>query len=292
MKTIVMGAFRTAILAILVAILTINLVGIYLGFILNQTILQDTFLINILREQETYAQIRQLMFRMVNRSLPNGQDSLPYLEKAVSEEWLEVELNILLTGFYNFASGKRSDTPTISVQKLKKEVVNVLEDNRTYQERARLVQFWFDPLPDEVNMEDFMSVDFLWGIRKVFIILKWLPWVLCATNIIILIFIYIAVLDWKQLILWVSVGVISAGALLILLGIAIVWMSGQMSLVMNIIERVASYEIPKSTVDNFIDTLIGGIVRSFNITGITSIIIGGMALYLVPIKEKNLTLAK
>ena len=167
-----------------------------------------------------------------------------------------------------------------------------MEDNRTYQERTRLVQFWFDPMPDEVNMEDFMSVDFLWGIRNVFIILKWLPWVLCATNIIILIFIYIAVLDWKQLILWVSVGVISAGALLILLGIAIVWMSGQMSLVMNIIERVASYEIPKSTVDNFIDTLIGGIVRSFNITGITSIIIGGMALYLVPIKEKNLTLAK
>ena len=64
---------------------------------------------------------------------------------------------------------------------------------------------------------------------------------------------YLAVLDWKQLILWISVGLITAGALLILLGITIEWVSGQMSIVMNTIDRFASYEIPISTMNNFID---------------------------------------
>jgi len=292
LKTVSMGPFRTIILAILVVILTINLVGIYLGFILNKTVLEPTFLIKILRELEAYGQVRQLMFRMVNRSLPNGQDSLPYLEKAISEDWLEVEINLLLEGFYSFAKGKRSDTPTISFQKLKKEVVNALEDNRTYQERTRLVQFWFDPMPDEVNMEDFMSVDFLWGIRNVAIMITWLPWVICVISLFILLSMYLAILDWKQLVLWISVGLITAGALLILLGISVEWVSGRMSIVMNTIDRFASYEIPVSTMNSFVDTLIDGLVRPINIIGIISIIVGGIALYMVPVKERNLIIVK
>jgi len=287
-----MGPFRTIILAILVVLLTINFVGMYLGFILNKTILQPTFLIKIMRELEAYGQVRQLMFRMVNRSLPNGQDSLPYLEKAISEDWLEGEINLLLDGFYNFAKGKRSDTPNISIHKLKKEVVNVLESNRSYQERTRLVQFWFDPLPDEVNMEDFMSVDFLWRIRNVGIIITWIPWVICVISVLIVLSMYLTILDWRQLILWVSVAVIAAGALLILLGITVEWVSSRMSVVMNTIDRFAAYEIPISTMNNFVDTLIDGVVRPINITGVISIIVGGMTLYLVPVKERNLILVK
>lgn len=287
-----MGPFRTVILAILVVILTINLAVIYLGFILNKTILEPSFLIKIMRELEAYGQVRQLMFRMVNRSLPNGQDSLPYLEKAISEDWLEEEINLLLEDFYSFAKGKRNDTPTISLQKLKKEVVNTLEGNRSYQERTRLVQFWFDPLPDEINMEDFMSVDFLWGIRNVAVIITWLPWLIFVINLFILLSMYLAVLDWKQLVLWISVGLITAGALLILLGITIEWVSGKMSIVMNTIDRFASYEIPVSTMNNFVASLIDGVVKSINIIGIISIIVGGIALYMVPIKERNLILVK
>lgn len=287
-----MGPFRTVILAILVVILTINLAVIYLGFILNKTILEPSFLIKIMRELEAYGQVRQLMFRMVNRSLPNGQDSLPYLEKAISEDWLEGEINLLLEDFYSFAKGKRSDTPTIWLQKLKKEVVNTLEGNRSYQERTRLVQFWFDPLPDEINMEDFMSVDFLWGIRNVAVIITWLPWLICVINLFILLSMYLAVLDWKQLVLWISVGLITAGALLILLGITIEWVSGKMSIVMNTIDRFASYEIPVSTMNNFVASLIDGVVKPINIIGITSIIVGGIALYMVPIKERNLIVVK
>lgn len=245
-----------------------------------------------MRELEAYGQVRQLMFRMVNRSLPNGQDSLPYLEKAISEDWLEGEINLLLEDFYSFAKGKRSDTPTIWLQKLKKEVVNTLEGNKSYQERTRLVQFWFDPLPDEINMEDFMSVDFLWGIRNVAVIITWLPWLICVINLFILLSMYLAVLDWKQLVLWISVGLITAGALLILLGITIEWVSGKMSIVMNTIDRFASYEIPVSTMNNFVASLIDGVVKPINIIGITSIIVGGIALYMVPIKERNLIVVK
>ena len=50
------------------------------------------------------------MFRMVKESLPNGQDSIPYLEKAVSEGWLEQEINMLLKNYYAFARGRKGDS--------------------------------------------------------------------------------------------------------------------------------------------------------------------------------------
>ena len=287
-----MGPFRTIALAVLIVLFTINLMGVYLGFILNGTILQPTFFIRTFDEQEGYAQIRQLMFRMVNRNLPNGQDSLPYLEKAISEDWLEGEINLLLKNFYSFAKGKRNDTPTITFQALKKQVVDALEDSRSFQDRTRLVQFWFEPLPDEVNLEDFMSIDFIWGVRNAVVFIKWLPWIICGSSIIIILLMYVTILDWKQLILWVSVGFVTVGALLIFLGLTAEWTTGRMSIVMDIVGRFISYEIPENSANNFVGALVRGVVRPINICGIISILAGGTALYLVPVEERILTLVK
>lgn len=279
-------------LAILLVLLVINLIGIYIGFILNGTILQPAFLIKTLRGQEAYAQIRQLMFRLVNRSLPNGQDSIPYLNKAISESWLEQEVNFLLKDFYAFAKGKKESTPTISFSNLKRQVVDALDDSRSYQDRTKLVQFWFDPLPDEVHLEDFMSIDFLWGARKAASFMVWIPWIMCGSALIIILLMYLAVLDWKQLVLWIGSGGITTGALLITLGQMARWITSRMSIVMNIVDRLISYEIPETSVNIFLTALINGVKNPMNILGIISILAGGAIIYFIPIDERVLTLVK
>lgn len=292
MYTTKMQCFRMLALAVLLVLFTINLLGIYLGFILNRTILQPTFLVKILKSQGAYAQVRQLMFRMVNKSLPNGQDSIPYLDKAISEDWLEENINNLLDNFYVFAKGRRSDTPTIPFHDLKKQVVDILDDSRSYQDRTRLVQFWFDPLPDEVNLEDFMSVDLLWGVRNAITFMTWFPWIICATCLVIILLMYLTLADWKQLLLWISAGLITTGLLLVSIDLMALWIVQRMSIVMNITDRISAYGIPRTSMNNFFTTLLSGITSPMNISGIISILVGGILGYLVPIDERVLTLIK
>lgn len=288
----VIESLRTIAIAILIVLLTIILVGASLGVIINNTILESTFLIRSLKGQQAYAQIRQLMFRMVNRSLPNGRESIPYLEKVLSESWLEKEVNTLIRGIYAFAKGKWEQTPTISFHNLKKQVADSLDDDRSYQERTRLVQFWFDPLPDEVRLEDFMSLDFIWSLRRAVSFMSWLPWIICGVGFIMILLLYLVLLDWKQVFLWFGSAAIAAGALLILLGLMIGWITGRMSIVINTVDSILSYGIPETSVDNFLKALISGITKPINIAGMLSILIGGAFVYFTPIHEKNLFLVK
>jgi hypothetical protein len=288
----VIESLRTIVIAILIVLLTIILVGASLGVIINNTILESTFLIRSLKGQQAYAQIRQLMFRMVNRSLPNGRESIPYLEKVLSESWLEKEVNTLIRGIYAFAKGKWEQTPTISFHNLKKQVADSLDDDRSYQERTRLVQFWFDPLPDEVRLEDFMSLDFIWSLRRAVSFMSWLPWIICGVGFIMILLLYLVLLDWKQVFLWFGSAAIAAGALLILLGLMIGWITGRMSIVINTVDSILSYGIPETSVDNFLKALISGITKPINIAGMLSILIGGAFVYFTPIHEKNLFLVK
>lgn len=116
----------------LIVLLSIDILGIYLGLILSNTILGPGLLLETFERHEAYGQIRQLMFRMVKESLPNGQDSIPYLEKAVSEGWLEQEISMLLKNYYAFARGEKRETPIIYFSKLKKQVVDALDGSITH----------------------------------------------------------------------------------------------------------------------------------------------------------------
>lgn len=292
LRTSIIESLRIMIIAVLLVIFVFNLTCIYLGIIINKTILQPKFLISALRKQQAYAQIRQLMFRLVNSSLPNGQESIPYLNQAISESWLEKEINFLLKGFYAFARGEISNTPTISFSKLKSQVVDVLDDNRSLDERTRQVQFWFDPLPDEVHLEDFMSIDFIWAVRLVTGVLKRLPWIMCCSALFIILLMYLAIFNWRQLVLWIATGGIAAGALLIMIGQMMRWATQHMSVVMDIMDRLISYDIPETSVYFFATSLTNGIINPMNILGIISIFISSILLYFIPIEERPITLIK
>jgi hypothetical protein len=293
LKRKILGSFRIIILAMLIVLLSIDILGIYLGLILSNTILGPGLLLETFERHEAYGQIRQLMFRMVKESLPNGQDSIPYLEKAVSEGWLEQEINMLLKNYYAFARGEKRETPIIYFSKLKKQVVDALDGSQPYRDRTRLVQYWFDPLPDEVRLEDFLPVDLIWGVRRIFSLMIWVPWIMVGVGLFIILMIYLLYLDWKQLVLWLGSALVTGGALLILTGVAAMWATGHMTLLANAVDQLVAYDISKTTAINFFRALLNGIINPMNIIGTLSILIGGTVIYFVPIDgEPYLVLVK
>ena len=293
MKRKILGSFRIIILAMLIVLLSIDILGIYLGLILSNTILGPGLLLETFERHEAYGQIRQLMFRMVKESLPNGQDSIPYLEKAVSEGWLEQEISMLLKNYYAFARGEKRETPIIYFSKLKKQVVDALDVSQPYRDRTRLVQYWFDPLPDEVRLEDFLPVDLIWGVRRIFSLMIWVPWIMVAAGLFIMLIIYLLYLDWKQLLLWLGSALITGGALLILIGLAAMWAAGHMTILAIAVDRIQAYDISKTTALNFFRALLNGIISPMNIIGTISIVIGGTIIYFAPIdREPYLVLVK
>ncbi|HZJ83830.1 MAG TPA: hypothetical protein VFD57_08500, partial [Clostridia bacterium] len=260
-----MGPLRTIIVAILFMVFLINFMGIQIGYTINSTIFKPKFIMKIFKEQEGYAQSRNLMFRLIGNSLPNGQDSIPYLEKAITEDWLEEEVNFILKSFFDFAKGNRQDTPIISFQGLKKKVVDVIDNDRPYQEKIRLVQYWFDPLPDEVRFEDFMSIDLIWGVRDLVSTMIWFPWILCGISVLIIALTYLVVRDWKDTILWIGSAIMTGGALSILLVLMGGWAREQMSIFMHIRDRIIDFQISESSANNLINGFTSGIIRPMNI---------------------------
>lgn len=275
--------FQTIILAVLIVLLTLNFIGAYLGFIANKTILEPKFFITILEDHKIYAQLRQVLFRSVKTSLPNGEDSIPYMQKAISEKWLGQEINMLLKNFYAFAKGERNETPTISFFDFKKRVVDALDDNKSHSDRIKLVEFWFTPLPDEIRLEDFMSIDFIWGIRNIFNLFQLIPWITLGISAIIILLMYFIVYDWKELILWIGSTLAMAGLLLILIGSFSEWATSHMSMVTKTLDRIASLDIPEPSARFFLAALMKGFINPMNITGVLSLLIGGSVIYFIPI---------
>ena len=153
------------------------------------------------------------------------------------------------------------------------------------------MQFWFDPLPDEVNLEDFMSVDLLWESKC-----NYFHDMVSMDNMCNLFSHYsinvLTLADWKQLLLWISAGLITTGLLLVSIDLMTLWIVQRMSIVMNITDRISAYGIPRTSMNNFFTTLLSGITSPMNISGIISILVGGILGYLVPIDERVLTLIK
>ena len=187
--------------------------------------------------------------------------------------------------------GGKKETPIIYFSKLKKQVVDALDGSQPYRDRSRLVQYWFDPLPDEVRLEDFLPVDLIWGVRRIFSLMIWVPWIMVGVGLFIILMIYLLYLDWKQLVLWLGSALVTGGALLILTGAAMGCRTYDSP--GNAVDQLVAYDISKTTALNFFRALLNGIINPMNIIGTLSILIGGTVIYFVPIDgEPYLVLVK
>ncbi|NLJ40795.1 MAG: hypothetical protein GX352_04190 [Clostridiales bacterium] len=278
---------KTIALAILIVILTISLIGIYTGIIINRTVFESSFLINILKHQDAYAQVRQLMLRLVNTSLPNSQEGMPYLREVLKEDWLEKEINFLLKEFYAFAKSEKKEPPVIFFSDLKRQVADAIDNKTDYQDKTKLVQFWFDPLPDRVRLEDFISIDTLWQTRRSTAIIGKIPWIFGLFALGAAAIIYLLTRQWEQMLLWAGASCLSAGALLVLVGFILERLPDYMSIVTNFEDRLVSYGIPEMGIRLFLDSLIKGVTGPMNWIGIMSILAGISVVFFTPIIEKG-----
>jgi len=108
------------------------------------------------------------------------------------------------------------------------------------------------PLPDRVRLEDFISIDTLWGTRRSAAIIGKLPWIFGLFALGAAAIIYLLTRQWEQMLLWMGASGLSAGVLLIFFGFIIERLPDYMSIVTNFEERLVSYGIPETGIRLFL----------------------------------------
>lgn len=287
-----MNLLKTLLISILIVLIFINIISIQLILVFAQTFLEPSFYERIGAEQKFYAQIRQLMFRLINRSLPNGREGMPYIEKALTENWLEIELNQLIGEFLSFAKGRSDEPPIIPIYKLKDEVAQFIEGDKTLDEKQKMVQFWFDPLPDKIRLQDFISIQLISVIRERVIAINRLFWILLGLVVLLSGIVYAVVRDWKTAMLWITTASMASGIQSIFIALNVEWLFKRSSYVIELYNSIAAFEIPEESVWGLIYAFENGFTESLILIGSIIAIISGAIIYFVPIKERSLTLVK
>lgn len=287
-----MNLLKILAISTLIVLIFGSVISMQLILTFERTFLEPSFYQKIGSEQEFYAQIRQLIFRLVNRSLPNGREGMPYIEKALTENWLEKELNQLIGDFFGFAKGHREEPPIIPIYKLKEKVAQSIEGGRTLDEKQRMVQFWFDPLPDKVRLQDFISIQLISGVREKVIAIKQLFWYLLGLLLVFSGLVYALVRDWKTAALWIATASMASGIQSIFMALKVEWLFKRSSYVIELYKSIAAFEIPEESVWGLIYSFKNGFTESLILIGGIIAIISGAIIYFIPIKERSLTLVE
>lgn len=287
-----MNLVKTLLVSILIVLIFVSIISFQLILSFAQTFLEPSFYEKIGDEQEFYAQIRQLIFRLVNRSLPHGREGMPYIEKALTENWLEEELNQFIGEFFGFAKGYRDEPPIIPIHKLKEKVAQSIEDDRTLDEKQKLAYFWFEPLPDKVRLQDFISAQLISGVRENVIAIKQLFWILLGLVLILSGLVFAVVRDWKTAILCIATASMASGIQSIFLALKVEWLFKHSSYIIELYKSIAAFEIPEESVWGLLYAFKNGFTEHFILTGSIIAIISGIVIYFIPIKERSLTLVK
>lgn len=282
-----MGALRTIIVAIILMALTINLIGLGVSLVLNITFLRVGFYDEIILEQQFYAQIRQWLFKRVSGELPHGHEAIPYLEKVLTEHWLRQEIISLGNHVFDFFKGKTQQLPILPIYKLFENLAEHMDNGQTIVEKYKLIRYWFGPIPDRVRIQDIQSIDVFWKIRQLFGILKWIPWGLSATFIILCGLLITATRSWKQTLLWVGTSLAAAGGIIIEMGIVSNWAIINSNVVQIWIRDMTAQGFPQQAVLMLINRFIENFTVKSNVIALLSIIIGSFIIYLCPLNEKT-----
>lgn len=277
---------RLLMISLLLVVLTLTFVVFQFIVVFNMTFLQPEFYDDIFKQHGFYAQLRQLAFRMAMKNLPNAQDGLPYLEKALTENWLRDEIFIFSKEIMCFLKGKKDELPVIPFYRLKKRLQMVVDEGRTEREKEQVVTFWF-PLPDNIRLQDFSSIDFLWKLRWIVEMLGRSMWI-CATVVVVVMGLLIIITSsWRYALIWVGAAMIAAGVLNIGIGLAGGWIVTKSNLLTELIVLMSGYGIPVQSIEG----LFWGFVKSFasrvNALALSLAAAGGLIILFIPLKEKN-----
>ena len=257
-----MGYIKTAIIALLLVILTFNIMLLEFNIVTNMTFMQPDYYDKIFAENQVYGQLRQWSFGMIKDVLPYGLDGLPYIQKVLTDDWIRQESKSILEGLISFFKGIQDDLPVLPFYKLKENLYDKIDTNKTGEQRRLLIDLWLGALPDKVRIKDFASTDKLWAIRSYAKNLRWTPWLLFSIYIIIIAIVYFITSSIEDMIACCSASLISASILSTIEGIVLWFTMPSSSLVSTLVKQLTDQNFQKDNIMAVLNSfMIGFVIR-------------------------------
>jgi hypothetical protein len=284
-----MELIKIIIISLLLMALMISFIGLQLSTAANLTFMQIDSYDKILMNNEFYGHLRQLIFSTVRNTFPHGQDSIPYLDKALTEEWLREEILEQGDSLFLFFRGKADSIPIIPLYRLKERLKAVIEQEevstRRHLENELQIRFWFPGLPDRVRMHDIVPLGYLWMIRRYFQFIRIVPFLLAAAVILLMTTMFGVTTSIRDVILWVGTGMAAAGIITIGLCLSAGWMVTNSSVSWEIVTAMTMHGFPKQFAERLLWSFINAFTLRLNVSAVIFILAGAAAVFYVPLKQ-------
>lgn len=276
--------------AVLVVILAINLVTIGISIAFNITFLHLEFYDEVFQDTQFYGQIRQWLFNRVNTELPNGQEAISYLEKALTEDWLREEVLLLSRDLFKFLKAQSDQLPVIPLYKLFDRLSDYMTPAQL-ENRDKIINYWFGPVPERVRFQDILSVEFFWVARRLVTVFKWLSW---GTVGIFLAFVGIlvsVVRGIKRSLIWTGASMASAGGLMLELSLAAKWIMLGNGMISQWASGLAVLKFPTHAIELLLEMCVQRFLLRIDLIALF-LLLAGAALITFCNFERRLTVIK
>jgi len=263
--------------AMLVVILAINLVAIGLSIAFSITFLRVKFYDEVFQKTQFYGQIRQWLFNRVNTELPNGHEALPYLEKAMTEDWLRDEVLFLGGHLFRFLKGKSDQLPVIPLYKLFDRLDDYMSQAQL-ENRDKMINYWFGPIPERVRFQDILSVEFFWVIRQFVRVFKWLSWGTVAIFLALAGILVAVVKGIKQSLIWIGASMASAGGVMLELSLATKWILLSNGMIPQWASSLALLKFPSHAIELLLRTFVEHFLLRINLIALLLLLAGAVLI--------------
>ncbi len=268
-----MRTLQAVFAAMLVVILAINLVAIGFSIAFSITFLRLKFYDEIFQKTQFYGQIRQWLFNRVNTELPNGQEAIPYLEKAVTEDWLREEALLLSGNLFKFLKGQSDQLPVIPMYKLFDRLGDYMTPAQL-ENRDKIINYWFGPIPERVRFQDILSVEFFWVARRFVTVFKWLSWGTVGIFLALAGILVAVVKGIKQSLIWVGTSMASAGGVMLELSLAAKWIMLGNGMISHLASSVSLLKFPSHAIELLMGMCVQHFLLRIDLVALSLLLVG------------------
>ncbi len=276
---------RVLLTVLLILLLTVNLLVFQWLIQMQTSILNPSFYDDVFKRQQFYGQLRQFVLKTSKENLRFGNHGISYLEEALTEEFLREELLRLASQLQHFFYDQSSELPIIQIVHIKERVADLLTSVSSDAERDRLVQYWFDPLVDEVRFSYFTTIEPFYRVQTFMAYVdRYRGFIFLPILLILGLFMLIS---WSvyQGFLWSGVSFMASGGILAGLGLYIAWLLGYSPLVVFVVSLAAEYGFPAHGAEGLLRALgLGFSLRMYGMA-LAFILIGGLLIHFTPVNE-------
>lgn len=272
-----MKTMQVVLIAALVGILALNLVaiGLVLGF--DMTFLRLEFYDEVFQKTQFYGQVRQWIFNRVNAELPNGHEALPYLEKAMTEDWLRDEVLFLGGHLFKFLKGQSDQLPVIPIYKLFDRLDDYMNEMQL-ESRDKIISYWFGPIPERVRFQDILSVEFFWVVRQIIRAFKWLSWGTIAIFFALAGILVMVAKGIKQSLIWIGASMAAAGGVMLELSLVVKWILLTNGIILQWASSFALLKFPVHAIESVMRAFVEHFLFRFNIIAALVLVVGVMLI--------------